>query len=67
MTAVEIVYRYDRDLAAAKSRPEDADAALRRLDAGSRSVAELLDSDRDARRVITVDPSDLGLSGGAPT
>lgn len=67
MKAVEIVYRYDRDLAAARPRPRDADDALRRLDDGSRSVAELLDSADDVRRVIPVDPRDLGLSGdGAP-
>ena len=67
MKAVEIIYRYDRDLAAARQRPDDAEDALRRLDEGSRSVAELLDRDNDARRVIPVDPRDLGLSGdGAP-
>lgn len=67
MKAVEIVYRYDRDLATARPRPVDAQAALIRLDEGSRSVAELLDSDEDTRRVIPVDPSDLGLSAdGAP-
>jgi carbonic anhydrase len=67
MKAVEIVYRYDRDLAAARARPHDADDALRRLDEGSRSLAALLGGQDEARRVIPVDPRDLGLSGdGAP-
>jgi carbonic anhydrase len=67
MKAVEIVYRYDRDLAAARVRPHDADEALRHLDEGSRSVVDLLDGEGDARRVIPVDPRDLGLSDdGAP-
>src|SRR3982751_4951775 len=67
MKAVEIVYRYDRALAAARARPHAAPDALRRLDEGSRSLAALLSGQDEARSVIPVDPSDLGLSGdGAP-
>ena len=65
MKAVEVVYRYDRDLAVARARPRDPDEALRRLDEGSRSLATLLAGDDEARRVIRVDPRDLGLAGDA--
>ena len=71
MKTVEIVYRYDTS-AVALPRPADAQAALQRLDEGSRAIATLLDApvgaDGAARRVIAVDPRDLGLStdDGAP-
>ena len=54
--------------AVARPRPVDADAARDRLDEGSRTIAALLDSLTEgtgtARRVIPVDPRDLGLAGG---
>jgi carbonic anhydrase len=63
----DIVYRYDRELASARARPSDAADALRRLDEGSRSLAALLGGHDQTRRVIPVDPRDLGLSeDGAP-
>jgi carbonic anhydrase len=70
---VEITYRYDAADAVAGPRPADADAARERLDEGSRTIAALLDSLTEgtgtARRVIPVDPRDLGLAsagGGVP-
>ncbi|MFO1311433.1 MAG: carbonic anhydrase [Burkholderiales bacterium] len=67
MKSVEIVYRYDHDLASERTRPTDAGDAMRRLDEGSRSLAALLRDGDDGRRVIPVDPRDLGLSdAGAP-
>ena len=69
MKIVEITYRYDATDAVAGARPADADAARDRLDAGSRTIAALLDSLTEgtgtARRVIPVDPRDLGLEAGA--
>ncbi len=65
---VEIAYRYDASVAAARPRPLDADAARARLDEGSLATAALLDSlgegDGTVRRVISVDPRDLGLDSG---
>ena len=72
MKILEISYLYDEALARARPRPVDADGALQRLDEGSRSLASLLkdaaDGDGIARRVVPVDPRDLGLgaAGGAP-
>jgi carbonic anhydrase len=72
MKAVEITYRCERDKEPSRERPANAEAALRRLDDGSRAFGELL-SDLDAatgsaRRVIPVDPRDLGLlpAGAGP-
>jgi carbonic anhydrase len=63
--AVEIAYRYGAPDAPVPPRPADAKAARQRLDAGSRSFASLLEGlEKDgesARRVIQVDPYDLGL------
>jgi len=63
---IEIAYRYDGAPAAARARPADADAARERLDRGSRGVAALLEQSADgngtARRVIHVDPQDLGIA-----
>ena len=68
MKIVEITYRYDSTGAVARPRPADADAARDRLDEGSRTIAALLESLTEgtgtARRVIPVDPRDLGLAGG---
>jgi carbonic anhydrase len=61
MKAVEVVYRYDAGQAP-RPRPVDADAAQRRLDEGSRAFAQLLSDPQTTRRVIEVDPRDLGLS-----
>jgi len=67
MKAVEIIYRYEADAAYARSRPQDADAARRRLDDGNRAFAALLDdrgaASGTARHVIHVDQRDLGLFG----
>ena len=70
MKIVEITYRYEGRDGAARERPADAMAAQRRMDEGSRAFAELFASPDQptgpARRVIHVDPRDLGLlPGGA--
>jgi carbonic anhydrase len=70
MKIVEITYRYRGGDEPARERPADADAALRRMDEGSRAFAELFSGRAGkagpARRVIPVDPRDLGLlPGGA--
>jgi len=66
MTAVEIVYRYQTNTMPARSPPHDPEAARRRLDEGSRAFASLIgrlsDDGSSARRVIEVDPRDLGLT-----
>jgi len=68
MKVVEITYRYDAVEAAARPRPADAMAARQRLDEGSRSFASLLagiaDGDGTVKRVVAVDPRDLGLAAG---
>ncbi len=68
MKIVEITYQYGASDAAARPRPSDADAARDRLDEGARATATLLDSLGEgtgtARRVIPVDPRDLGLGSG---
>ena len=66
MKTVEITYRYERaDGTPSRERPEDADAARRRMDEGSHAFAALftsLDGEAGtARREIRVDPRDLGL------
>ena len=69
MASVDIVYRYGPQEVPVRPRPADGDAALARLDAGNRAFAALLDSVRGdgepARRVVHVDPRDLGLVPGA--
>jgi carbonic anhydrase len=66
---VEITYRYGGVEAVARERPADAAAARARLDEGSRSMAALLadltEGTGTTRRVIDVDPRDLGLAHGA--
>jgi carbonic anhydrase len=68
MSIVEITYRYDTREASDRARPADATAARDRLDAGSRAFAALLDKltmeTGTARRIIPVDPRDLGLAPG---
>ena len=68
MKTVEITYRYAATAEGARERPADAEAALARLDTGGRSMAALLadltDDDSTARRVIHLDPRDLGLAHG---
>jgi carbonic anhydrase len=72
MKNVEIVYRYGSSDAVIRPRPADAGEARRRLDDGSRAFAALLDNvggeGAAARRIVDVDPRDLGLhsEGGAP-
>jgi carbonic anhydrase len=70
MKIIEITYRYDGTDATIRPRPSDAESARARLDDGSRSIRALLDSLTEgtgtARRVIPVDPRDLGLASGAP-
>jgi len=69
MNTIEITYRYDGTDPALRERPGDADAARLRLNDGNRAFAELftrLDEGKQvSRRVIPIDPRDLGLwSGG---
>jgi carbonic anhydrase len=72
MKNVEIVYRYERDSASPRERPADAAAAQRRINDGSHAFTDLLAGlDHEtgtARRVVGVDPRDLGLlvEGTAP-
>jgi carbonic anhydrase len=67
---IEITYRYDGTDATVRPRPSDAEGARARLERGSRSIGTLLEDFADgtgvARRVIPVDPRDLGLAPGAP-
>ena len=74
MRSVEIAYRYEAHDASVRARPADAGAALLRLKDGNRAFAELLNSAKDngslVRRVVQVDPRDLGLlpsSSAAPS
>jgi carbonic anhydrase len=64
---VEIAYRYAAGVRP-RARPRDAAAAHRRLDAGNRAFAAMLDGLQGGRgvtrRVIPVDPGDLGLRPG---
>jgi carbonic anhydrase len=68
LKVIEITYRYDSADATARPRPADADAARARLNDGSRTIAALLGSLTEgtgtARRIIPVDPRDLGLASG---
>lgn len=68
MKTVEIAYRYDAAEAAARPRPADSEEARARLDEGSRSMAALLanltEGTGTTRRVIHVDPRDLGVGPG---
>ena len=68
MKTVEIIYRYSSPGAPTRPRPHDAEAARLRLSDGNHAFATLLDSLSEgaglARRVIDVDPRDLGLLQG---
>ena len=70
MKIIEITYRYDGTDATVRPRPADSESARARLEEGSRSIGALLDSLTEdtgtARRVIQVDPRDLGLAPNAP-
>jgi carbonic anhydrase len=69
MRAVEIAYRYEANDVPTRPRPADPDSALLRLNEGNCAFAELLNSVKDdggpVRRVVHVDPRDLGLLPGA--
>jgi carbonic anhydrase len=69
MKTIEITYRYGGGETIPRIRPTDADAARRRLDEGSRTMAamfaQLAEGEGVAQRVIPVDASDLGLAGSA--
>jgi carbonic anhydrase len=68
MKTVEIIYRYWSPGAPTRPRPLDAEAGRLRLSDGNQAFATLLDSlsqdAEPARRVIDVDPRDLGLLPG---
>jgi len=71
MKIIEITYRYDGTDATVRPRPTDSESARERLEEGSRSIGALLDSLTEggggtARRVIPVDPRDLGLAPNVP-
>jgi carbonic anhydrase len=65
MKTVDIIYRYDADHLRPSERPLDAAAAQQRMDEGNQAFAALLASLDErtgtAKRVIQVDPRDLGL------
>lgn len=69
MKIAEIIYRYDAEGALGRTRPTSANAARERLEAGSRAMADLVESlaggEGTARRIIPVDPRDLGIAAGA--
>jgi len=70
MNIVEITYRFEGRDGPVRERPANALAAQRRMDDGSRAFADLFASADaqagPARRVILIDPRDLGLlQGGA--
>lgn len=68
MRAVEIVYRCGSDGHAPREQPADAEAALRRMEAGNHAFAALFSgldgSGGTAREEIPVDPRDLGVADG---
>ena len=68
MKIVEITYRFEGQDGPVRERPADAVAAQRRMDGGSRAFADLFASADgqagSARRVIPIDPRDLGLLQG---
>jgi carbonic anhydrase len=73
MRIIEITYQYDLDADTERAQPADADAARRRFDERSQAFANLIEQlgqgEGTSRRVIHVDPGDLGLSSddrGAP-
>ena len=68
MRTVEITYRYGDPHGLVRPRPLDADAARLRLDEGNRAFAALLaglaEDSGTVRRIVEVDPGDLGLQAG---
>lgn len=68
MKVAEIIYRYDAASALGRTRPASATEARERLEAGSRTIAALVASLAEgsgtARRIIPVDPRDLGIAAG---
>ncbi len=68
MRTVELVYRYGSPHAHVRPQPPDAASARLRLNDGNRAFAALLghfdESGGPARRVVDVDPRDLGLEAG---
>jgi carbonic anhydrase len=69
MNVVELIYRYEAG--DPRPRPQSAEAARERLDAGSQAFSALLanvaTSSAGARRVIHVDPRDLGVDAERTT
>jgi len=67
MQKVEITYSFSDD-ATARERPADAEAALGRMNEGSRAFAEMFlhsgDQATAERHVVHVDPRDVGLRSG---
>ncbi len=65
MKTVEIAYRFDGTDPSPRERPGDADAARLRLNDGNRAFAELFthldEGTGTSRRVVPIDPRDLGL------
>lgn len=64
MKYIDITYRYGADNSAPRERPINAAAAKHRMDTGNQSFALLAGQDGrsgTARRVIRVDPSELGI------
>jgi len=69
MKTVDITYRYGPQETGVRPRPADSEAALSRLNDGNRAFAALLEEFADqaggVQRIVSVDPSDLGLLSGA--
>ena len=65
MKTVDVIYRYEGDDPGPRERPLDATAAKQRMDDGNQAFAALLanldERTGTAKRVIRVDPRDLGL------
>ena len=70
MKTVDITYRYAAQGKPPSPRPPDSSAAHIRLNDGNRAFAALLeglkDEDGRTQKIISVDPSDLGLLAGDP-
>ena len=68
MGTMEIAYRYAKKEQDVRGRPTNVEAALCRLTDGNRAFADLLGGAavrRPARRVVQLDPHDLGLAPAA--
>ena len=70
MKTVEITYRYQGDASSVRQRPEDADAARRRMDEGSHAFAELFSGlvtgTGTAQRIVQINPGELGVMTDGP-